>query len=112
MARRPGTRTVAAAPQQPAEPAAESQFVSQLAEFAETGSVAGADELPDFLTGPVAPHEPDPEPVHEERWDKPFASGKAPSDQVMSHHGRPADQPPTNLPHGAMRRGRGSRSVR
>lgn len=66
-------------------------------------------DLPDFLfDDEVIEMEPVPAP---DSWSEPFASGLAPSDRVMKH-GRPTPAPIDNLPHSAMRRGSGRRSVR
>lgn len=122
----PRPTTKSSAPQVPAappvvsKPAQPSAFVTQLIEYAGTPEQTilphglspetdwNDNELPDFLMDEdyvPAPVEPDPPP--EAPWDEPFATGTAPSELAMREyehqqrsHGRPAHQPPTDLPYG------------
>ena len=65
-------------------------------------------ELPAFLTDEnYVPPTPEPDLEPEAPWDEPFANGVAPSELAMREyehqqrsHGRPAHQPPTDLPYG------------
>jgi len=112
-----------AAPQVPAatsvvsKPAQPSAFVTQLIEYVAEPSQTvlphglspdtdTENELPAFLLDESwVPTPPEPDPPPEPRWDDPYGAGVAPSELLMREHeqrshGRPAQQPPTDLPHG------------
>lgn len=112
----PAPQVPAATPAAP-KPAPRSAFVTQLIEYVAEPSQTvlphglspetdDDNALPAFLMDEnyvAPPVEPDPPP--EPRWDEPYGAGIAPSELAMREyqqrsHGRPAHQPPTDLPHG------------